>query len=1173
MKEDARPDTAAQVARLFEELVGLAASVREDRLRSRPDRDAPLVREVRSLLQAHDDASVAFRPGLNPMPRAPLSPSASPPGPEPGSRIGRYELEQRIGSGGMGVVYRALDPRLQRPVALKLLPAALGGDSKRRRHLLKEARAAASLDHPAICTVYEVDETADGLMFIAMALCSGETLAQRLERGPLPREEAVDHALQLLDGLDQAHAAGIVHRDIKPGNIMITREGQVKILDFGIALRTGNDATDNTLSALGTLPYMSPEQVRGEPVDARTDVWSFGVVLYEMLSGSRPFGGDNIPDLAHAILTVTPAPLPGSVAGTKLNRILDRALSKSTGPRYASMPELRGDLEEVLDGTSGGPSREAFRIPLRSRLPAELSTFVGRSDETRLLAELLLERRLVTLTGPGGAGKSRLALRVAHAVETRFESGVAFVPLASVTDPERVYGALAAALGIPENPARPVEETVLSTLARANLLLILDNMEQLTSAAPQVARLLAACAGVRILVSSRVALRISGEQEYVVPPLDAPPDREENDADALRRFPATDLFLERARDVRPGWQPTPQDARAIRAICRALDGLPLAIELAAARLRLLPPSGILERLGKRLELLTGGPSDKPARHQTLREAISWSTALLEPREQVLFRRLGVFRSGFTPDSATRLTAGLGETMDAWTGIDTLVRHSLLQRDDSSDEVRFRMLETIREYALEQLEAAGETRAAQHALADTVLAFAEQAGPQLTGPQQRIWCSRVDAEMGNIEATFQWVVQEDEALLGLRLAGAVWRYWSIRGRLQEGMDHTRRVLALPGAAAPTGERAAALNALGTLLHEIGFMAEAMPYLDECLDIWKATGNQAGVGTVLNHLTWIACNLGETRRAASMGARALALNRALGEELAEAVALHNQGWFAHYTGDYEASIAFQNRSLIIRRRLGDERGEAFALVNRAHGELEMGRVEQAGATLAEALPILDRLEERHIRLFGWIVLAKVEAERGEVEAAVRRLGEAIAGWRKTGNRMGLSFALLAHAALCQRQGLLELASRSLDETETLSVDTMIPWVRTSYWIRRGSLALARDEVTQAVEALRQGIALAQDVGGWAFFAEAFERLALAHGKREHWVRAARFLGVAQAAREREKIPRSRSLESRMRELRDSLEGALGAEEAGRQEAQGAAWSRDTAVLEAHEPITSP
>ncbi len=490
------------------------------------------------------------------------------------------------------------------------------------------------------------------------------------------------------------------------------------------------------------------------------------------------------------------------------------------------------------------------------RLPLHPTRLVGREHEVANASELLGRSpvRLLTLTGPGGVGKTRLALEVAAELVDAFADGVAFVNLAPIHDLALVVPTVAQVLGVRGGGSEAPASTLIEHLRGRRMLLILDNFEQVVEAAPIVAGILASCPDLKVLATSRVALNIRAEHVFPVAPLAL--------VDPVRRTaglvpdasPAVTLFVERSRAVRPNFALTTKNASAVAEICARVDGLPLAIELAAAGIRILPPEALLARLHSRMDLFASGPRDLPARHRTMRDAIAWSYDLLDQNEQALFRRLSIFAGGFSLDAAeTVASAGveMAPGPSTFNVVASLVTQNLVIQDSVAGQARFRMLETIREFGLERLDAAGETSLVRHRATTWCVMLAEEAEQELIRGEQAKWLDRLEAEQDNMREALEWSLTCGQAETGLRLAAALWRYWSARGNLREGYSWLECALAR-GSDASATQRGKALHHLGNLAIDLGDYAAARNHYEQSLIIRQNNGGPSEIAEPLNGL---------------------------------------------------------------------------------------------------------------------------------------------------------------------------------------------------------------------------------------------------------------------------------------------------------------------------------
>jgi predicted ATPase/class 3 adenylate cyclase len=597
-----------------------------------------------------------------------------------------------------------------------------------------------------------------------------------------------------------------------------------------------------------------------------------------------------------------------------------------------------------------------------TNLPAQPNPIVGREKELREISQILGsdDVRLLTLTGPGGAGKTRLALQTGAELLDGFRSGVFFVSLAPIADEDLLVSTIAQALAIREIAGEDLATTLTAYLSDKQMLLVLDNFEQIVGAAPVIARLLEAVPELRSLVTSRERLHLSAEHVYQVPPLMLP-DATQEDLGTLLETDAIALFVARAEAVTPDFVLTEENAASVVAICRRLEGLPLALELAAARIAVLSASALLGRLSVRLAMLTGGPRDTDERHQTLRNTIEWSYDLLEAPEQQLFWRLAVFVDGCRLDATEAVCNSDPGDVTALDGLQSLVDKSLLRnRPDFDGEPRFWMLETIREYASDRLTKNGEAEVIARRHAEHFLDLAERAEADLWGQQTDVWLPRLDAEEANFRAALGWAVAQDEAEVAVRLAGSLFPFWEIRARQSEARDWLSRALALDGAVPPSF-RAKALVAAGRATAWQGDLEAAIALLEEAAALSQQLGDLEGVGRCLGFIGHGLLFTGKSERAAAVLDEAVELAQNAAEPHSLARAIYNSAFAAIEQRDFDRACELFEESAQIGRAEGTKLHEAMCLVHLGYTLALAGSYERAAALLDEGVALFSELGE--------------------------------------------------------------------------------------------------------------------------------------------------------------------------------------------------------------------
>ena len=907
-------DLHAEARRLFDELIELDSAGRAAWLHDiRPD--PAVTHEVSSLLAAAARAGDFLQ----------LLSSAEVRAPGAGMVAGRYRIERHLGSGAMGDVHLAWDQQLERSVALKFLRAATAAaDTSAVARFRAEARTAARLEHPHVATVYDTGETDQRQLFIAMAYYPGETLRERISRAPLALGDALRIAAQVASALAAAHTAGIVHRDVKPANVLFDAEGGARLADFGIAKLLEAPEVLTRDSAVGTPAYMSPEQARGDAVDPSADLWALGVMLHEMLTGQRPRAGATAAARTEALALIDDG----------VRALVDTLLTDDRARRPAGAAAVR-DALVALGAANAAAVRPRLPEAGRGALPNAVSRLIGREHELATARTLLAESRLLTLIGPGGTGKTRVALELASSVRDAYPDGVWFVPLGEIAESALVPWSVAQVLGVGDGGSVPPADRAIAALSGRRALLVLDNMEHVLASAPFVARLLAECPAVSVLATSRAPLAVQGEQTFPVPPLATPVKGALDIADSE----AVQLFVSRARAVKPSLVLDDESLAAVGEICRRLDGLPLALELAAARATLLSPRAILARLEQRVDLLRADVADRPARHSTMRAVIDWSYNLLTESERVLFGRLAVFAGGASLDAVEAVARDLVRdsdvSMPALELVSSLASKSLVQAEEQPDgEPRFVMLETVREYGLNRLADGSDDVAARCVHRAYCVALAQRAAEQLRGPSQVMWLDRLEREYPNLRVALESALAAPrEGLLdAAHLAVALSRLWLTRGPLHEGIAVVQRILAaLEHADAPRVEAALHARVVTSAAHLTGSRSvfpEARDLFARALVLYRETGDRAGIASTLANLGWQTWAAGDLVQGEALSREALSMHEELDDALGIALSRNNLAWIAMERGEFDDAQRQFEAVIASHERRGDARGVAYA-----------------------------------------------------------------------------------------------------------------------------------------------------------------------------------------------------------------------------------------------------
>lgn len=689
------------------------------------------------------------------------------------------------------------------------------------------------------------------------------------------------------------------------------------------------------------------------------------------------------------------------------------------------------DQETPLAEEAG---REPSISPRRHNLPSQSSEFIGREKEAAAIHSLLSRDgiRLVTLTGMGGTGKTRLALRVASELVESYKSAVSFVSLALINDPELVASTIAQVLEVPEIADQPSVEELKIYLKDKRMLLVLDNFEQVVEAAPLVSELLSSCRHLKVLVTSREMLHVSGEHTYAVPTLRLPMRAEtsvvsEQFLTEVSQYEAMRLFVDRAKAVQPSFEINSANAAAVTEICHRIDGLPLAIELAAARTRLLPPQKLLERLDKRLPLLTRGLKDRPGRQQTLRGTIAWSYDLLDEGEKMLFRRLSVFVGGFTLEAAEAVCGAAGETdCNVLDGMSSLEERSLLKSEETGGEPRFAMLETVREYAEELLAGSEEAETVRKRHAEFFYTLASEAEPELNRADRVAWLDRLEEEHNNFRSVLAWSIEGGREDLGLELAGVLSSFWYARGHPREGRKWLDEVM-IAGGDTPSAELANVMGEAGYFSYQLGDNSRAMPLLERSLAMYREISGAKGLAHALWRIGFLSFYCRDYEKATTYLTECITVSTETGNDTDRAGAYRLLGQIAAREGDLEKAQGLVEEGLAFAERGGDIIKISRTRVSLGLIAIRKADFERAAALIEESLAVFQ--QTGHKPFSGWALqeLGTVAMNQGNLESAKELTAEALGLFGAAGIGWGINICLSRLADIAEIEGRSERAVR--------------------------------------------------------------------------------------------------------------------------------------------------
>ncbi|WP_407107565.1 protein kinase domain-containing protein [Rhodococcus aetherivorans] len=1007
------------------------------------------------------------------------------------AELGAEGLEdaQEIGRGGFAVVYRCNQVALNRTVAVKVLVADL--DDENRSRFLREQRALGQMTgHPNIVHVLEVGVTGSGRPYLVMPYHAQDSLDARIRRhGPLSVEQTLRLGVRMAGALESAHRLGVLHRDVKPANILLTDYGEPVLADFGIAHMADAFRTATGV-VTGSPAFTAAEVLAGGPATAAADVYGLGATLFAALTGHAAFERRGGEQMVAQFLRISTEPVPDlrdQGLPEELCAVVEKAMSRDPAERPSAAmfgEELRAlqvrygfPLDEMAvptDPHSGvdGPQPEQtpgsvprpFRSGVKGNLPLELSSFVGRRAEMTGVKNRLSASRLVTLTGIGGVGKSRLALHVAGNMRREFPDGVWLIELERLHDPSLVAGVVADTLGLRVGSSGHISELLVDLLARRTLLLVFDNCEQLIDAVAQlVETLLRSCPHLRVLATSREALGVAGESVLPVPPLAVP---DLSQAPSLRRLPRYDavtLFAERAAAVAPGFELTDANRATVARICQSLDGLPLAIELAAARLRAMSCEQILQRLTDRYSLLTRGSRTAPARQQTLRMCVDWSYELCTRAERQVWAQAAVFTGGCelaAAEDVCRLEDGPDDVLDVLTA---LVDKSVLIRDEQGGMVRFRMLESVREYGWEKLIDSGEQQRVRRRHRNWCRRLVLEAEGEWISSRQLEWIARLDREQPNIRAALEFTLSHSDdadVAAGLQIAAALFPFWSCRGLFGEGRRWLGHALSRHCGETST-ERAKALFVASVLAARQGDLAAGAALVDEAHVLAERTSDPVMRGWYAYADGMQAGYSGDLDRAC----RSLEEARTLldtGTSVSQTTVhiLQSLGWAYGLRGDTARATTCHERVFAITESRGETVYRSHSLWALGVVVWEQGDRRRAARLLEQALRLTRTVNDPFIASACLEALAGIAGDDQDARRAAVLMGAADEVRRSVGGVAVRTPPLLTRRAECERTVRRVLGERAFTAAyrkgSALGLDAAVSYAVGEHQRAVGSLA---------------------------------------------------------------------------------------------------------------------
>lgn len=767
---------------------------------------------------------------------------------------------------------------------------------------------------------------------------------------------------------------------------------------------------------------------------------------------------------------------------------------------------LNSDFPEISTLSSG-----------KTNLPSNIVRLVGRDTEMHTLKEMLLDNhtRLVTISGPGGIGKTSLALNVAGSLMNFFRDGVYCVLLSTLNKTDLVPSTIGKALGLSESNN---SADLISFLENKNILLLLDNFEQVIDASEIINEIISNCPEVKMLITSRILLHVQAEREFPLNSLSLPEKRDFNDPRKILEYDSVKLFAERARNIDPNFKITSENSEAIAKICIQLDGLPLAIELACARIKLFSPNMLLSRLSDKLNLLKGFSKDLPERHQTLRHTILWSYELLSEEEKKLFEELSVFRGGCTLDAIVNVCGDFFRSeLELFDAVQALVDKSLLRRVYAeTGEPRFTMLFTIREFSRELFEKSDNYNKVNEKHANYYLTKSEEAEPFLTGMEVRYWSDMLNVDIDNYRSALSWSVSVKNSELALRLSASLWRFWIIRRNLKEGLERMKDVLSMPYTDDQLSLRAKVLFGIGTLSHELNDYETSLPIIEESVKIYDEIGDENGKLDAMINLFWVKIHLGMLDEAEGIADECLKMIETLKNERAYSLIYNNLGWLYFARGNLLRTKDFYLKSLDKRKLVSDRRGEGFAYINLAWVETVLGNFNDAEEQVSKAIEIMNSISDKQLSGWGSSIYSLLEFSRGNFESAEKHIVEAINKMKESLHEWGISYETLLYGLIKYYSNEKSVGIKNIEKGLSFYRKIKNKWGVKRALAVLGAVYFDIGDIGKSKSCFKEALEITIDLNDRLGFVQVFEGVAIICLKEEKINEAKKFYQAAEKIR---------------------------------------------------------